>query len=230
MRLLTTLIATVSLSVLAAADSFDNKMASVQLLQDKRVQSDLKVTDAQRKAMNAHAEAFNKKAEAYRQELVKKSNNGKTKVNPDKLREVKMLTDLKAQVLGELSQAQIKRLREISLQAVGVTALGDDTVAQRIGLGASQKAQIRKIVEKGLTTANDLLRKAGETASKGIKNPPSDADKAEFQKRLRAEQAKIQPQLTQIRSETINAALRQLNATQKKAWDGLLGKQFTPQG
>ena len=225
-----TLFALIALAATALADAFDNQIASVQLLQTKAVQKELAITEAQRSKMNVFAQEFNKQAEAYRNELNKKSNNGKIQVTPDRNREIAMLNQLKTKVLGTLSAVQVKRLREISLQAVGVTALGDDAVAQKIGLSETQKKQIRDLVGKGLTGANKLIQDANQRAMKGIAQPKNEAEakKAQevFQKRSVAEQQKIKGQVEKIRSTTITGVMAILNAKQKSTWNALLGKPF----
>jgi hypothetical protein len=179
--------------------------------------------------MNVHADAFKKKAQAYQNELAAQQKAGKTP-KPDREREVKMLTELKAKVLSEMSATQIKRLREISLQAVGVTALGDDAVAARVGLSADQKAKIRKLVGAGLEKANGLAKQANDRAAKGLKEPKTqkevEAWQKEFGTRLAAEQKKLQPQLESIRKSTITQVLALLNEKQKNAWKALLGPTF----
>lgn len=229
MRVLNTLLFAVT-AALAGADTFDNQIASVQLLQTKAVQKELGISDSQRSKMNVFAGEFNKQAEAYRAELLKKSNNGKTQVAPDRNREVAMLNQLKTKVLGTLSSAQVKRLREISLQAVGVTALGDDIVAKRVGINETQKKKIRDLVGKGLSQANKLITEANQRAMKGIAEPKNEAEakKAQetFQKRSLTEQNKIKPQVEKIRATTITQVMGLLDAKQKGIWNALLGKPF----
>lgn len=213
------------------ADDFDRKIAGMPLLQDKNVQTELKITEAQRKKMNAHADAFNKKSQAYEKELEAKQKTSKTPVQPDPKRIEAMMEALKANVLKELSAVQLKRLRELSLQAVGVTALGDDLVAARVGLTGTQKTQVRKVVKEGLDAANKLMGQADANARKGIKEPKTEAEfkkaEATYNTRMEAEQKKIQPQLQKIRDNTIKKALAILNAKQNAAWKALQGKPYT---
>lgn len=225
-----TALALLALVATTFADAFDAQIASVQLLQTKAVQKELAITEAQRSKMNVFAAEFNKQAEAYRAELVKKSNNGKTQVAPDRDREVAMLNQLKTKVVATLTVAQVKRLREISLQAVGVTALGDDAVAQKVGISEAQKKKIRDLVGKGLTSANKLIQEANQRAMKGIPQPKSEAEaktaQATFQKRSQAEQQKIKGKIESIRSSTISGVMAILNTKQRSIWNALLGKPF----
>ncbi len=229
MRTLSVLFA-LALAGLVMADQFDTNLASIQLLTDKRVQTELKVNEAQRKKMNSHAAEFNKQAEAYRKEMEKKSDGGKKPVQPDRQREMQMLTSLKAKVLGELSQTQIKRLREISLQAVGVTALGDAEVGKRVGINETQRTQIQKLIRKGLEDANKVVADANKRAENSLKPAKTQAEVAkwqqDFQKKSMEEQRKAQPQIEKIRTQTISSVLAVMNDKQKAAWKALLGAPF----
>lgn len=215
---------------LALADNFDRTIAGLPLLQDPKVQAELKITEAQRKKMNTHAEAFNKKSAAYQKELEAQEAKTKKPAEPDPKRIDAMMSELKTKVLNELSAVQLKRLRELSLQAVGVTALGDDLVAARIGLTADQKTKVRGVVKAGLDAANKLLGQADANARKGIADPKTEAEfkkaEATYNTRMEAEQKKIQPQLQKIREDTIKKALAILNAKQNEAWKALQGKPY----
>lgn len=225
------LFAAFSLFSIAAADDFDKKIAAFQLLQDKKVQTELKLTEAQRTKLNKHADAFNAKAAAYQKELEAQQKKTNKPAQPDQKRMEAMMTELKAKVLAELSATQMKRLRELSLQAVGVTALGDDLVAARVGLTADQKAKVRTLIKSGLDAANKLMAQADANARKGIKEPKNQAEfkKAEetYNKRIEAEQKRIQPQLQKLREDTIKKVLAAMNAKQNAAWKQLQGKPYT---
>lgn len=225
------LISSLAVISLVSADDFDKKIAGFQLLQDKKVQAELKITEAQRTKLNKHADSFNAKAAAYQKELEAEAKKTKKQVQPDPKRMNAIMSDLKSKVLAELSAVQLKRLRELSLQAVGVTALGDDLVAAKIGLTSAQKTQVRSVVKSGLDAANKLLAQADANARKGIKEPKNEAEmkKAEetYAKKIEAEQKKIQPQLQKIRQDTIQKALKVLNAKQNETWKQLQGKPFT---
>lgn len=230
MKLTPLLIAVVALPTVALADDFDRKVAGLPLLQDKKVQAELKVTDAQRSKMNKHADAFNVKAEAYQKQLEAQAKKDKKDVKPDPKKVDALMSELKAKVLGELTLVQLKRLRELSLQAVGVTALGDDLIAAKVGLNGDQKTKVRSVVRAGLDAANKLIAAADAAARKGIPEPKTEAEmkKAEetYNKRMEAEQKKLQPQLQKIRNDTITKALAVLNAKQNEIWKMLQGKPY----
>jgi len=225
------LISSLAIASFAVADDFDRKVAGFQLLQDKKVQAELKITEAQRAKLNKHADGFNAKLAAYQKELEAQAKKAQKQVQPDPKRMNALMEDLKKKVLAELSAAQLIRLRELSLQAVGVTALGDDLVAAKVGLSAAQKQKVRTIVKSGLDAANKLMAQADANARKGIKEPKSEAEAKKAQetygKRMEAEQKKIQGQLQKIRQDTIQNALKVLNAQQNETWKKLQGKPYT---
>lgn len=215
-----------------AADTFDRSVASVALMQNQAVQKELKITAAQRAKMNAAAAKFNAANKAYADEVNKKSNGGKNPVAHDTPREIKMLSELKTSVFAILTDAQIKRLREISLQAVGVAALGDQTVATRVGLSASQLTNVRKTLENGLAEGKKVSDAAMANARKGIKEPdPKKADdvkraQAQFKKNMDVYGPPAQKKLNQIRQGTIDKVLAILSGGQRTVWNALLGPDF----
>ncbi len=230
MRIVTVSLLALGLLAGALADDFDRKIAAFPLLQNKQVQTELGISAGQLKQMNVFADDFNKKAKAYQAEVLKKAGNDPKKVKPDSARESAMLSDLKTKVINLLNPVQLKRLRELSLQAVGVTALGDDTVAQRVGINATQKTQIRGFVKAGLDAANKILMEVERTSRAGIVQPKSDAEAKKandvYQGRRQAEMKKVSPQLQKIRQGTIDKVMAVLTPAQKKTWKDLLGKLF----
>lgn len=212
----------------AYAQDFDRTVASIILLQDPKVQTELKVTKAQRDKMNVHAASFQKAAKAYAEKLQKQGKNAK----PNPAEENKIMGSLKSNVLGTLNATQIKRLREISLQVLGVGALGDDLVANRVGLSAAQKTTVRKHLSDGLQRANTIQQKTDAEARKGIKEPKNEAEAKKAQetytKRMQTLGPPAQKQLNVIRTEVEKKVLAVLTPAQRTSWTGLLGKIFRP--
>jgi GTP1/Obg family GTP-binding protein len=228
LKKITALIGLATLVAGASAQDFDRTVASIMLLQDQKIQAELKVTKAQRDKMNTHAAAFQKVAKAYGEKLQKQGKNAKA--NPAE--ENKMLGTLKNNILGTLTAAQIKRLREISLQVLGVGAIGDDLVAARLGLSATQKTDVRKHLSDGLQRANAIQQKTMTEARKGIKEPKNEAEakKAQqtFDSRMKTLGPPAQKQLNVIRMDVQKKVLAILTPVQRTTWTGLLGKTFNP--
>src|SRR4051812_29884919 len=108
-------------------DQFDLHVSSLRILQDRSVQAELGVTTAQRAKMDKFADGYNSDLNAYLAEL-KKQNKADEQL-PDETMSM-MLARLKQSVMAVLTPSQLKRLREISLQAYGLNGLMDDTVAK----------------------------------------------------------------------------------------------------
>jgi hypothetical protein len=114
-----------------AVDNFDAKVSNIDVLRDKNVQSELGITEGQRKTMNVYADAYSKanndKVMEY-QKAKKKPDVALSKFSFD------AYVKLRTNVLKILSPNQMKRLRELTIQAAGPRALLDKTVADKVGI------------------------------------------------------------------------------------------------
>lgn len=216
---------------LAAADDFDRAVASLMILQNNKVQKDIGITTSQRDKMNVHAKTFNdgmnKLGKDYEAALKKDP-----KAKPDGAKQQKLVVDFKTKVLALLSDSQIKRLREISLQALGVGALGDTMVAKKVGLSGSQTTKVREALTAGLNEATKIQTAARQKLTQGLKEPKTEAEKkkvaAEIDKRMKQAAPKLEQELNAIRSSTEKKVLAVLSSSQKSTWNALLGKLFKP--
>lgn len=211
-----------------AADEFDFYFADISILQDKKVQAELKVTETQRTNMNKHAAWLNTQTQAIDAQV----KSGKlTPDNANKQMGVHLGT-LKKKICDELSAAQLKRLREITLQRDGLLPLMDLKMGERIGL---TKAQTQKLRDSYI--ANDKKAKDLQTAAfKPILDKYSamkPKDKAEEQKlieqsrkELAAAQEKIKPQLEALAKAYGTTVDATLSKEQKDAFAALKGKPF----
>lgn len=207
-------------------DAFDEEIASVIILQDHAVQADLGISVQQRAAMNKLADAHRAKVGAY-QESVQKA---KGTINEKIL--VQYFNQLKTGVFGLLSASQLRRLREISLQFMDFTALGDELVDNRIGISAAQQKQIRSLIRAGVDKANQIRSKAVNSAVANLRNqkPKSQAEAQsiynEANQRAEAASKKVGPQIEAIKSHTRGKVMAVLTSKQRSAWQGLLGRPF----
>jgi hypothetical protein len=215
----------------AFADTFDQEIASIILLQLKPVQKELGVTAQQRDAMNKFADAHRAKLTVYYNQLKKEQSAGqKPSMSQDKL--VGLFNELKQGVLSELSEAQIKRLREISLQALDFTALADKAVADRIGLTGAQQKKVRTVISSGVALANKTRNTAINQATASLMKsaPKTDTEKkalyAEADRKAEAASQKVNPQLLQIRTQTRAEVMSMLTPSQKAKWQALLGRPY----
>lgn len=206
-------------AVIASAQSFDDQIASIILLQDKAVQKDIGITEQQRAAMNKYADAHRAKLAAYYQQLQK------TKAKEDEKKLLAWFQEMKHGVLSQMSPAQVRRLREISLQYLDFTALADRTVGAKVGLSAAQHEQIDRIVQamqrRGQSIEADARKivEADPRVAKAKTQQEKDAiAKAAFMK--------IMPRLQDLKAEARKQVLAVLTPTERAAWQQLLGKPF----
>lgn len=213
-----------------AADSFDMYVSDVAILQIKEIQKELKITEGQRASMNNHAQWLNQQGISIDRLVVEK------KLSPDNANKLMTahLATLKKKVLSVLSDAQVKRLREITLQRDGLLPLMDQKVSEKIGM---TKAQLKKI--RDAYVANDVKSKALQDKAfapifekyRKMK-PKSEAEakqiEAQVNKELDAEKKLIAPELEKLGKEFEGLVNRTLSKGQLDAFKALKGKPFVP--
>ena len=224
-----TLLTLFALPAQTRADGFDEEVASVYLLQNKAVQKEIGLTEAERSKMNVFADAHREKLNAYYADLYRQHKQ------IDQAGQQKLLgwfADLKRNVLAELRPDQIKRLRELSLQAMGFPALGDQTVGTRVGLNEIQLKKIRSILESTSKQAMTIQDNAVERDIADLKgeNPKTDKEKkaleSEAEKRAAAARQRVEPEVNRIRLKAKGEIMAILTADQRQKWQDLLGKPF----
>lgn len=219
-------------SSIAFADDqkFYGEIASMELLQSKVVQTELKVTESQRTKFNAHATNYNAQTKAL-QDSAQKGEINKSEF------ESKVLaaqTTLKAQVLAELSSAQIVRLGQITLQQAGYIAVMNDQVSARLGLTQTQLKSLKDGWNKlgqDVAAAEQAVRQPIIEKYQKL-DPKTDEDKKkardDFEKEMAASNEKVQPDLKRLRKGFEDLVDKTLTAGQKKTWSDLKGPAFKP--
>lgn len=221
-----------SLAAIGSADDFDFHVGSLVLLQVKEVQKELGVTEAQRGKLNKHAEAHRNLLKTYGDTLDKQAAATKQEVKPDERKLEVFFNDLKKKVFAELKPTQIKRLREISLQQLGFSALNDALVAKRVGLSEAQIERVRKSFDLGFNEAADVEREAVNKAVKPYqdKKPKTDAEAEklynEMQTKAEAARKTVAPRVEKIRAFTRDKIMNILTPQQRQAFQALMGKPF----
>lgn len=203
------LLATALMSSVAKADQFDYLIANILLLQEKPVQKELGVTEAQRAKLNGHADWMNGKMAALdKQYTEQRKKNANAKAPTAEV--TKLQRDFKQRLMGELTANQVVRLREVTIQVAGYPALFDDMIAKRLGLTSKQSTTLKTSWSKTAKKADALVekaigiqKKAAEPviASFGKKAPKNDAEKKARQDKVNAAVAKVQPQVKKIEAE-----------------------------
>lgn len=187
-----TILTLICTSVLAfAADDFDTKVANIDVLRDKNVQAELGITEGQRKSMNVFADKF---TTANREKVAEYQ---KAKKKPDQAFAdfgMKQYVSLRTNVLKILSPGQIKRLRELTLQAAGPRALLDKTVSDKVGIPTAEYTKFRATIAEGDQKIAKIKKAVAEKIEKKYKDQKqpktqkeTDALRAKFNKDLEAE-------------------------------------------
>lgn len=220
---------TLLLAALAGAqgklDVFDAHCADIMLLQAKPVQTTLGITLAQRERMNKHADN-------HRRELAALEAQTKGKKIDPRPQLLSYYNELKKNVLAELTPAQVRRLREISLQRVGDAALCDKDVAARIGVSDAQLQKIQGIYSEGVQQFSKLeqgtLQKVLAPYKGRVAKTKEEAAKlnAEVRTKLEAAKKSISPQMDKLRASYRARMLAVLTSSQKAAYESLRGKPF----
>jgi hypothetical protein len=228
LALLFALLCAVATAAAQKMDPFDFHVADVGILQVKQVQAELKVTEAQRGRMNQQAERHRTRVEAY----LKKMESEKKQVAPDDKTLMGYFRDLKQGVLAVLQPNQLKRLREISLQRAGLSALTDQTVAKRVGMSDAQLKRMRDAFTAGMNEVNKLQQDAFNGVMKKYENrkPKDEAEANALRKQvegeLQAAGKRIQPQVDKALKSTETRMLAVLDSKQQASWKSLQGAPF----
>jgi hypothetical protein len=219
-------------SALAGMDPFQFHAADVQILQAKPVQAELKISEAQRNAMNKFAAQHRKHLEDLEQEYEKKKKPMSDAQKDPRI--VGYFLELKTNVMRQLSKYQLKRLSELSLQRAGMAAITDDVVAKKVGLTTAQLTKYRDAFKtSGEKYAAAEQKAAAPVLAKYKNKKPKDAKEAEalrkqYNSDLEAALKKASPTLNAIRAQAEKTLLGLLTAKQKKAWTAVQGKPFKP--
>lgn len=216
-----------------AADTFDYHCANIALLQDKRVQKEIGITEAERAKMNKYADANRALLTDYQKKL-----NG---ARPDKQVLDGYMNALKKQVIGVMTDPQIKRLRELNLQAAGLIGLLDKVVATKVGFTDAQFNKYRDTYVAGRKEAEGIFRAAIVPLDKKYQQLalPYKGHEKEHQAELKSlsekyvaeakdAQKRIQPRINEITKATEQKMSALLTPKQKTTWLALQGKKFTP--
>lgn len=226
----------VAVASIGAAQTFEAQISDLALLQNKQVQEELKISEATRDKMNKFAEDFNRRANSAQEEFRKKNPNA-TQPSQGLIDQLaKFESDLKKQVFGSLSKAQMKRLSELTLQAAGYPALMNDVVAKKVGLNATQIKKLRDEFQKMGTEVNRLQEGAIKPIydKYGKEKPENEEEAKRVQEKVESETKaamnKIQPQLDKLRDSWLLVVKKTVKAIQMNQFEALQGKPFRPSG
>ncbi len=196
------LVSVVSLFTIATAalakDEFDMKVANVEILRDRAIQDELGVTEGQRKTLNGFAEKFNSANNA------KIAEYQKAKKQPDMAFQkftYDQYVKMRGSVLGALSDGQVKRLREVTIQAAGPRAILDKNIATRIGLTDKDYTLIRTTIVGSDQKIAKIKGDVGAVIRKKYEKTAKPKTKEEAEKLNKKVQADIASEMKKHESE-----------------------------
>lgn len=227
-------VAAAALATPAVRDAFDVHVANIVLLQAKSVQAELRISDAQRAAMNRHADWYNGEAGKISAQYDSQAKNARTPPPLPEAQIKQLQSDLKKRVLAELSDAQVRRLREISLQYAGPLALMDPEVARKIGLTDAQVKKLKTSYETNLKRVQSAEGAAMGPVSRKYadKKPKNEAERKTLQgqmdKDLAEASRQVEPHLKKLKADYDAAVASTLTPAQKAAYLQLKGAKFAP--
>jgi hypothetical protein len=189
-----------------------------RLVLQKAVQEDLKITDEQVESAKTFAQDFGmKRLEMFKDSGIDfKGGFGKGgKVDPEvaeKLAVVNAKIEKAAyEDIGKfLKPDQVKRLKQISVQASGVNAFNNAEVVAALKLNDSQKSSI-----KGITAD---FNKDRQEMTKGLFGGKGKVDPEK--------QAEVNKKVDKLQQDAIAKVIDTFNDDQKKAWKEMTGAAF----
>ena len=214
-------------------DPLDSHVADFRLLTDKRIQAEVNLTKKQILQMNQYADTNRSRLQAYESELKRQGKDLRT-VNQNDPVVMKNYFELQKNVLSTLSAPQLKRLRELTLQRVGLRGMLDTVVATRIGLTGSQLQKARDVFDKGNRKNNEISQTVYNKVIEQYRNrqPKTQAEAQALNEQVKRDYesalSKRSGEIKQLALETRKAFESVVSKKSMSAYDVLKGKTFVP--
>lgn len=212
----------------AAPDPFDYSLANIMILQNRKVQTELGITKAQRDRMNGYAKVQRDAAARIAAEAQKAKQTG---YNAEQQKRIQQgFLTLRAGVLNLLNPAQLRRLRELTVRSAGTAALLDPNVGKRLKITDAQRKTMAQAFSAGQKRAGTLQQTAFQPVTKKYqgKKPKNAAEaktlQGQFTAEMRGVARKITPQMQAIERQTATKMLSTLSASQRSGFEALKGK------
>ncbi len=229
---------TVLLGVLAvvtayaqAMDPFDSHVADFRLLVNKKVQADIGLTKPQIVLLNQYADQNRTKIRAY-QDQISRAGQDPRKISDNDPTLLKYFLELQGQVLSHLTKAQLRRLRELTLQSVGMRGMLDTVVSKKLGMTDAQLTKARKVFEKGALANQKITQAVYAQVIAPYKNvhPKTQAEEQKLNDQVRkqydAALAKRKSEIEQLAKQTKKEFESVVTPKQLAAYKALGGKPF----
>lgn len=206
--------------------------ASVNLLQLKQVQDELKFTAAQRTSFQRELQGFQRQA----QQIFSKApaNEQERQAGLRRARTLQVQTGRK--LLGMLTQPQKARLRQLGLQLFGLFTLRSPEIANQLKLTAAQKKVVtdaQQALQKKVQDRAQKLESQRQAAIRRIPQPKSEQDQQgieRYRRQVSTLIANYQREdaraFEQMRRESEAMISRALTAQQRAQWTQMKGAPF----
>ncbi|MGE0000901.1 MAG: hypothetical protein AB7F50_06875 [Fimbriimonadaceae bacterium] len=207
-------------SLAADRDPFDLYLCDINILQDKGIQAELKVGEAQRAKLNEHATWFDEEAKRI-------ESNAAADSRVELLLTARAV--FKARVLDSLSDPQVKRLAQLSLRAMDIVAVLDLEIGKKLGITEVQQKKLFDEWKKtGEAVAAALARVRKPIVEKyRAKTADSDGERkalqAEMAKEIAETDKTIQDEIQGHKKAFEATVAKTLSDGQKKEWERLKG-------
>lgn len=179
----------------------------VSLAGNSQVQSELKVSDEQKKKIEEVTSAYREESRKLFSGFQDLSREERTKkFEENRPAREKLTADAEAKIDGILAADQKERLDEISVRLAGTSALRQDKVATKLGLTDDQKTKIKGILDDQDKKRRELFQ------------PAAGGGRPDF--------AGMREKMDTLRKETTDQVNAVLTSEQKTKWDTLKGEPF----
>lgn len=196
---------------------------AVLLLSNADLQKELKITDDQKKALKPAMDKVEEQAKKMREMFAGGGGGGDREAMQKVMEEMRKANDeVKATVEKALTADQVKRVKQIDVQAMGMRAFTNEDVAKALKITDDQKEKLKGVAEEYGKESADLRQEygirgfgGGGGGGGGGGTPPSPEKMAEYQKKNKA-----------LTDETMEKVMKAMTDDQKKAWKEMTGEPF----
>lgn len=192
----------------------------VTALTNADLQKELKITDDQKKALKPAMDKAEEQAKKMREMFAGGGGGGFDREAMQKMMEEgrKFADEMKAMVEKSLTPEQVKRAKQIEVQAMGMRAFANEDVAKALKITDDQKEKLKGISDDMQKEMQDLRQEYGIRGFGGGGGGGGNVDQAkmaEFQKKNKA-----------LTDETMEKVMKAMTDDQKKAWKDMTGEPF----
>lgn len=189
---------------------------AAQLVTNKGVVEELKITDEQKETLTKWAAETQRKSMEQMREMFQ----GGERPDPAKMREMMQENSKKQmeEVSKVLKEDQVKRLKQIMLQVANVNAFNQKEVQDGLKLSDDQKDTIKEIMASMGEERREMMQGAFGGGAGGGERP----SREEMQKRME----EMNKKTADLNKKYMEKVKNQLKDDQKKSWEEMVGKPF----